>query len=137
MDETRFLVEPFTKTAAGVPGELYIASDNAAPAVVGDCNVIITTAHEKAPQKLCLMGRIDGTAEAAAIVTINWYVYHWKTAQFYMSATMTITGSGGISPTQGNILVVNHNPQCQRGYIQATGLVANQDLYMVVDQVDI
>jgi hypothetical protein len=135
VNETRFISPPFTRTAAGVLGELTIPSDNAAPAVVGDCNVIITNNREKAPQKLCLMGRISGTAEATAVVTLKWFVYHHTTLQFYTAATMTIVGSSGITDTLGNILVINHNPQCQRGYIQATGLLVNQALNVVVDQV--
>lgn len=132
---TRFITLPFTRTAGNVPGELTILADNGAPAVVGDCNVTLATAHDRAPQRISIMGRVSGAAEAAAVITLKWYVYHWKTAQFYQAAHMQVVGSSGFTNTQGNILVVQHNPQCQLGYVEATGIVANQDLHVVIDEV--
>jgi len=134
---SRFISNPFTTTTTGEAGELTILADNGAPAVEADCNVIfVNGTNDKAPYRISLMGRISGTAEAAAVVTISWYVFHHKTQQFYQAANMTVTGSAGFTATQGNILFLNHNPQCQKGYVEATGLAANQDLHVVVDEVE-
>jgi len=137
MIEPRFLVTPFTKTAAGVPGELLIAADNAAPAVEADCNVIMATRNDRAPQKICIMGRVSGAAEATADLVVKWFAFHWKTGEFYPAATLQMVGSGGITATLGNIWVLSHNPQCQKGYIQVVNLKAGQALNLVVDTVEL
>lgn len=134
--ESRFLREPFTRTAAGVFGELAIATDNVAPAVEADCNVQFSAVNERAPRAIALMGRISGTAEAVADVTLKWRCYHWRTGQFYTAATLRVTGSAGVTSTLGNIWVINHNPQCQKGHLQVIGLVANQAMNLVVDVVE-
>ncbi len=134
--ESRFLAEPFTRTAAGVFGEMLIATDNAAPAVEADCNVNFATVNERAPRAIAIMGRISGTAEAAADVVLKWRCYHWRTGQFYTAATLRVTGSAGVTSTLGNIWVINHNPQCQKGHMQVIGLQANQVMNLIVDVVE-
>ncbi|KKN66692.1 hypothetical protein LCGC14_0468780 [marine sediment metagenome] len=134
---SRFVSHPFTRTAAGVYGELTILADNGAPVTEADNNVIFIdgATQDRAPQRISIMGRISGTAEATAVVVLKWRCWHPATQQFYTAATIKIVGSTGITDTLGNILVLNHNPQCQKGHIEAIGLIVNQDLHVVVDLV--
>jgi len=127
---------PITRDGSGDPGELTITDDNGPPSVEADinCHFDPNGVGAGGPEVLVFMSRFSGSAADAAVATVNLRLYHPVTDQYYPLAEFEATGADGISGVQGNVLVLDSNPNCLGLHVEVTNLQANQDFHCVVDR---
>jgi hypothetical protein len=131
---------PYTGTASS-NYEVTITADNAVPTAVGDANVtfapqtgVNAAVNRLGPREVMIKGRFTGTAAATADCVVALWLWDKDAEQWHKSNGVPIGGTTTIagSLTKGSMGKVDSDPNARLGYLQVSGIVANQDIVLMV-----
>lgn len=140
-----FKAKPYTGTSA-TDYKVTITADNGVP-TAGTSSVSNVTfapqsgvnvaVNRRGPEKVMIKGTFTGTAAATADCQVALWQWDKDSEEWYATNAVTIAGTSVVtgSLTKGSMGLVETDPNSRLGYLEVTGLVANQDIELVVTKV--
>jgi hypothetical protein len=147
MSNPTSLHKPYLVGTAFTGYELTITADNGVP-TAGDGSVynvrlaplsgVRANVNRFGPKKVMIKGRFTGTAAATADCQVALWQWDADSEQWYATNCVTIAGTTVVSGslTKGSMGQVDTDPNSRRGYLEVTGLAANQDIVLMVTKVE-
>lgn len=126
--------------------EVTITADNGVP-TAGDSTVANVTfapqsgvnvaVNRLGPREVMIKGRFTGTAAATADCQVALWQWDSDSSQWYATNCVTIAGTTVVtgSLTKGSMGKVDTDPNSRLGYLEVTGIAANQDIVLMVTKV--
>lgn len=146
MSNPTSLHKPYLVGTAFTGYELTITADNGVP-TAGDASVynvrlapldgVRANVNRFGPEEVMIKGRFTGTAAATADCQVALWQWDADSEQWYATNCVTIGGTTTVSGslTKGSMGKVETDPNSRRGYLEVTGLAANQDIVLMVTKV--
>ncbi len=140
------LHKPYLVGTAFTGYKLTIAADNGVP-TAADASVynvklaplsgVRANVNRFGPLEVMIEGYFTGTAKATADCQVALWQWNDTTEQWYATNAVTIAGTAVVtgSLTKGSMGKIETNPSSRRGYLEVTGLIADQDIVLTVTKV--
>lgn len=137
-----YRVKPFTSTVY----ELTITDDNSPPTAedgsvynvrIAPLSGVRANVNRFGPREVMIEGVFTGTDATNADCQVTFWQWNATTEQWYCPNSVTIAGTTVTagSLTKGSMGKVETNPNSRRGFLEVTGLQANQDIVLTVTKV--
>lgn len=146
MSNPTSLHKPYAVVPTSALFELTILADNGVP-TAGDSsvhNVILnpqsgvrSNVNRFGPLEAMIKGRFTGSAAATADCQVALWQWDKDTSQWYATNSVSIGGETTVSGslTKGSMGKVDMDPNSTLGYLEVTGIIADQDIVLVVTKV--
>jgi len=137
--------KPCTGTSA-TDYKVTITDDNGVP-TAGDSTVANVTfapqtgvnaqVNRQGPTEVMVKGTFTGTDAANADCQVALWQWDEDSEEWYATNCVTIAGTAVVtgSLTKGSMGKVDTDPNSRLGYLEVTGLIANQDIELIVTKV--
>ena len=146
MSNPTSLHKPYAVVPASALFELTITDDNGVPtaATRSVYNVLLAplsgvraNVNRFGPTEVMIKGRFTGTDAANANCQVALWQWDRDSGQWYVTNSVTIAGTTVVSGslTKGSMGKVETDPNSRAGYLEVTGLIANQDIVLMVTKV--
>lgn len=140
------LHKPYAVVPVSTLFEVTITADNGVPtaATRSVYNVLLSplsgvraNVNRFGPREVMIKGRFTGTAAATADCQVALWQWDRDSSQWYATNCVTIAGTTVVSGslTKGSMGKVETDPNSQVAYLEVTGLIADQDIVLMVTKV--